>query len=237
MSRRKLSSSYTTIDVNDTFAVTLAKRDEWSLAWFLTANENLSTATLLYEKRRYSHSVFFLQQCVECIVKGILIENGLIDNPRDLNHFPEEAFRDFFKMVNSSSEENCAYIDKVFSSEMDFSKRMSSAAEIVNVTYNQIKELKNTGVGFSVSKQAYSSLGLHRCSTEENADMRIWDIQLSQILLYTFGKLLNPCQQDSRYPYKSNGEIVLPAMIYDDDTAEELGKVIQWIHYIISKII
>lgn len=46
--------------------------------WYLTAKEDILTSKILFENDRYAHAIFFMQQCIECLIKGIFVETGII---------------------------------------------------------------------------------------------------------------------------------------------------------------
>ena len=73
------------LDVNEIYGVTSAKRTDVSLAWFKSARSNLYSAKVLLDSKQYSHTVFFLQQSIECIIKAILLENSIIDNAKSFS--------------------------------------------------------------------------------------------------------------------------------------------------------
>lgn len=84
------------LDVNEIYGVTSAKRTNVSLAWFKSARSNLYSAKVLLDSKQYSHTVFFLQQSIECIIKAILLENSIIDNAKSYSHSPEKALELFY---------------------------------------------------------------------------------------------------------------------------------------------
>ena len=72
MASNKIKKNIKTFDVNEFLGIADNERTDLSILWYQTAIENLITANVLLENKRISHCIFFMQQCIECIIKGIL---------------------------------------------------------------------------------------------------------------------------------------------------------------------
>ena len=105
MAKRRIKENIETLDVNEVFGVSVNERTETSLAWFSVAKDNVSTAKLLFDNKKYHHCVFFLQQSIECIVKGVLLENKIVDHAEDFSHSPIEALEQFYMQVGAGNTE------------------------------------------------------------------------------------------------------------------------------------
>lgn len=228
-----------TVDVNEVFGITEAQRTDYSVAWNITAKSNLQSAKILYHNQRYSHTVFFLQQSIECVVKGILAENSITDDIKSLGHNPEKAFELFYARIEASIA-NISAINNRIGHMYDFKSRMHESANILNETYTTVKELKEniSNDEIDIAADAYKYLGLNSNTSKSEAQIRLLDIQFVQILVYLFSKLFNPCQQETRYPGYKNDRLVVPEMVYSSqDVADELDTIIKWFDYILDMIL
>lgn len=238
--KRQIKENIKTKDVNEIFGIVEAHRNQYSIAWYLTARNNLQSAKILYYNKRYNHTVFFLQQCIECIVKGILTENDLTDKPKSWGHTPEAAIEAFYKSVEASMD-NFTAINNRMAGLVDFESRMRECATIVNEAYTDAKELKDCITKeelYTIEPDIYTHLGLNKSTNKIEAQRRIIDIQFVNILIYVFSKLFNPCQQEARYPEYKNGELILPEKIFSSKSiVDELDTIIKWFDYMFNEIL
>lgn len=183
--------------------------------WYNTAQENLYTAKILQENHRYAHAVFFLQQCVECLVKGIFLETGLVLQPKDISHKPEKVFiRLYEKVGDMVHKENCEKINKALNDRkiVKFEDKITYFIGVVNDATSQYEKLK-----FSYPIIA--------------------EYSYVQNVLFCFSKLFEETQQNTRYPM--NGEkIMLPSEVYKNPIIEQkMPSLISILEYIVSIIL
>ena len=97
------------IDYQD-YSIVLGNNQE-AYNWYITADENIKTAEILLNNKRYPHSIFFMQQCVECLIKGIFLEAEIIFDPKSISHAPEKAFIQFYEKVGDTlNKANCEVV-------------------------------------------------------------------------------------------------------------------------------
>ncbi len=213
---RKIREDIKTCDINDKFGVTESQRTSKSLAWFNTARENLQTANILLSNKRINHCVFFLQQCIECIIKGILIENNIVHNAKDFNHHPEIALEHFFEQNGFVSIEYCKAIKSSLAESDDFEIRLRKMAKIINkFTIEYSKATENIPKDFSIDPSSYAALGLPTYCSDTHAYLTIEKMHYTQNVIYCFAILFggNQIEQNTRYPMAEE-ETLLPTQRY-----------------------
>ncbi|EEC95036.1 HEPN domain-containing protein [Bacteroides fragilis] len=131
--RKLVKENLHTEDVNDAYAI-IAGCNCAGIKWYIVATENLATAKVLFKNERFAHCIFFLQQCVECLIKGILLECDVIDRPIGLGHAPEEAFKELYERFdNGYNAENCKFISQAINGiENNFEKKLPIIVKLVN---------------------------------------------------------------------------------------------------------
>lgn len=187
--------------------------------WYLTAKENILTAKILFEKSRYAHAIFFMQQCIECLIKGIFLETGIIVEPKDINHKPEKAFITLYEKIgDTDNKNNCDFINK----KLDEGKLISFESKLLFF----IKVINN--ITYQYEKYAYSSYSDYA------------KYSYTQNVLFCLSKLFEGTQQNTRYPINDNNGIILtlPFNIYNTsiikDKIESLISLIEKIIGIIT---
>lgn len=202
MRNKEINKDIKTLDVNETFGVVENERSDYTISWFLVAKENFLTARILLENARYNHCVFFLQQCIECIIKGILLENKIIDEARIFNHSPEEALELFYNQQGSGSIDNCKFIKDSLKSVNDFELRLIKIVSIVNIftdNYSECLQKKNFN-DMNIHNASLSTLGLSQFCSQEDAVKKVYKMYYVNNLIYCFAILFNNVQQNTRYP-------------------------------------
>ncbi len=179
MTRKNISNNFETVDINSRYGITISYRTDYTVLWFETAHENLITAKILLNTNRYPHCIFFLQQSIECIIKGILLENKIIqtDDLKIWSHNPEKAIEEFYKLVESYNYELCIAIKKKITKYDKFSERLEICVQIVNYLTNEY------------NKNLYDFIEQHKYIDN---------------LIYCFAVLFNNSQQNTRYPTTEN---------------------------------
>ena len=192
MARNKIKKDIKTIDINDIFGVADNERTDYTISWYLIAQENIKTAKVLLNNKRIYHCVFFLQQSIECIIKGILLENRLIDNVKDFNHKPEDAIEQFYIKLDSESIHICNYIKKEMSSIIDFESRLIHMAKIANsytIQYNNL--IQHCPSEFMIDPNVLPAIGLDDQCKKEVIYNRLQKKHYTNTLIYCFATLLS----------------------------------------------
>lgn len=110
-----------------------------AIIWYNIAKNNLNSAKILFDNKQYPHSIFFLQQCVECLIKGIFVECDVVISPHELGHNPEKAFQELYeKMNDETNTENCEFIlRKISGNENSFERKLPIISQLVNSATEQ----------------------------------------------------------------------------------------------------
>lgn len=164
--------------------------------WYLTAKEDILTSKILFENGRYAHAIFFMQQCIECLIKGIFVETGIIVEPKDINHKPEKAFITLYEKVGDTvNKSNCDFINNKLEERklISFESKLLFFIGVINDINSQYE------------KWLYSS---YSDSAKYN---------YIQNILFCLSKLFEDTQQNTRYPMndKNGNTLTLPFKLYN----------------------
>lgn len=163
-------------------------------AWYDAAKENITSAQILLQNERYSHSVFFIQQSIECCIKGVFLENSIAEprNVTDINHYAFKAFRTYHKKVQ---DDGCLEYCNIVSSYIDkgctFSKKLEICAAIANVLtteYNNLIDVEGKTLSAHYDAKA---LGLDESTSQIDCHKRFSKIYYFQFLLILFSYLFS----------------------------------------------
>lgn len=94
------------IDYQD-YSIVLGNNQE-AYNWYITADENIKTAEILLNNKRYPHSIFFMQQCVECLIKGIFLEAEIIFTLKASLMLQKKLLSNFMKKLEIHSTKQIA---------------------------------------------------------------------------------------------------------------------------------
>ena len=218
MGKKINTESIRSIDINEIFSMTYPNRDENSICWFETAVLNCKTASTLLHNKIYCHALFFMQQCIECIVKGILIENQIV-NVREIkkwSHSPEEAFSAFYKVMESQYELFFANIKERIIKEQDLESKLEMTNSIIN-HYCQIYEDS-----------------LRKITTYNNPAILL-KLCVDAIII-SLSVLLNSMQQNTRYPDIETCK--LPSVLYDESeiVVKHTPHILERIKYVLINV-
>lgn len=215
MAKRRIKENIETLDVNEVFGVSVNERTETSLAWFSVAKDNVSTAKLLFDNKKYHHCVFFLQQSIECIVKGVLLENKIVDHAEDFSHSPIEALEQFYMQVGAGNTEYCQYIKREMEDKVSFEERITHMADIYNFFMRQYFAAMEVEApeDFSFDTNCFRNIGLQQ---EYSRNIVYWHMQTchyTNIFIFCIAILFSntkqgKIQQNTRYPMAENGKIL-----------------------------
>lgn len=220
MSKNKIKDNIESIDINDKYAITKSERTPESCSWYEVANENLITAKILLDNKRIPHTIFFLQQSIECIIKAILLENKIINDVKDFNHKPEEAIVQFLEREQSDSVKILDHINEKMSNEKDFVSRLKTMNEIVN----------------KLTRQYNNIVDLYEKIFKE--------IEYTNNIIYCFAILFSTTQQNTRYPESANNNTDgnkrwnLPNEMYQEtaETLDELNSIMPFFKFILDTV-
>ena len=188
------------IDYQDYSIVLGNNQDAYN--WYITADENIKTAEILLNNKRYPHSIFFMQQCVECLIKGIFLEAEIIFDPKSISHAPEKAFIQFYEKVGDTlNKANCEVVITVLKNRKidNFEKKIHYFISIINDATTQYEQNLN-----ALSETHLTAKFIY-----------------VQTVLFCLAKLFEGTQQDTRYPMQTSNGIVLPFTIFNSEIIVE----------------
>ena len=222
MTKQRINDNIKTLDVNEIFGVSVNERTDESLSWFFVAKDNLSSAKLLFDNKKYHHCVFFLQQSIECIIKGILIENKIIVNAQDFSHSPVDAFEQFYIQVGAGNTEYCQYIRREMEDKVGFEERITHMACIYNFFMRQYFAAleKEAPEDFYIDANCFSAIGLPKQCDRNIAYWYLIRCHYTHIFIFCFAILFSntkqgKIQQNTRYPMEEDGNL-MPQDIYPE---------------------
>lgn len=98
---KKINDKLKEVDIEKQLGIVYGFNYEEAVIWYNIANENLTTSKILLDNHRYAHAVFFMQQSVECFIKGILIHSEILhsDKVKSVSHDIESVLCEFYKKV------------------------------------------------------------------------------------------------------------------------------------------
>jgi len=112
------------------------------------AKEDLEVAHLLYEKKKYSNSLYHYHQCVEKSIKYIGLSIGGITTQqlnKEISHDPINAFKLLFKYFKEQSNGLIPDIDPHLFTNAKKIIDSGSEKEVVSGAWNTIQSISNEG--------------------------------------------------------------------------------------------
>ncbi|MBD5201171.1 MAG: HEPN domain-containing protein [Bacteroidales bacterium] len=216
-------------------------RSPYISSWYEVANENIKTANILLENNRICHATFFIQQALECIIKGLFLENG-VANTSDLesiSHYPNKAIRSYYLKVNDKyGVKFCDKIVNVLNKGQNFYEKIDLAAQIANLIteqYNDNLTCKERQLAVTYSPKA---LGLGITATQEECHLRAYKLYYFQYILTILSYVFNhDVESNARYPqYVDNKTVLTPTSYVGDKVRENLKLVQLLIEHIIKEV-
>lgn len=185
------------IEENELYGV-IGGCNKEAIVWYKTAINNIKIAEILFNENQTPQCIFSLQQCVETLTKGVLLECGVIKSPRELNHHPEKAFQELYNKKNDTiNSKNCNFVlQKIKGNEYNFEKKLPIIAQITNSATTQYSENR-----LSVSDKEYQNLKYSYVNTA----------------LFCLCVLFNSTEAKSRYPEGN----IMPSDIFETDNVKK----------------
>lgn len=215
------------VDVSAEVGAISGSRTPTVIAWYKTAKKNLRSAKILFENKQYPHSIFFIQQCVECLVKGTFLESGIIseEKVRDISHHPSKAFRDLYTKINSGQGlYYCNEFQKRLDAVNTFEEKLKVSAKIANQFTTQYTEdtedIKNALSSTHFSKyENMKALGLSADASQLACHLvALQNLYTQNILLLLSYTFTHDIEQSARYFSWDNNIIIMPDTIYSTPT-------------------
>ena len=119
MKKSKINDKLNEVEIEEQFGIVYGFNYEEAVIWYNIADENLTTSKVLIDNHRFAHAAFFMQQSVECFIKGILIHSEILspDKVKSVSHDIESVFCEFYKKVGD--EYNINTIQSIHSKLQD----------------------------------------------------------------------------------------------------------------------
>lgn len=207
------------VDVSEEVGAISGSRTPTVIAWYKTAKNNLCSAKILFENKQYPHSVFFIQQCVECIVKGIFLESGIVseEKVKDISHNPFKAYKDLYTKINyKQGLYYCDEFQKRLDTVKSFEDKLKVSAKIANqFTTKYTEDIKIAFSSTNLPKyENRQALGLPNHASELACHLTILQYLYTQnillLLSYTF---THNTEQTARY-FTLENTVIMPDTIY-----------------------
>lgn len=140
MKNSKINDNLKKIEIEKQFGIVYGFNFEEAVIWYNIADENLTTSKVLIDNQRFAHAAFFMQQSVECFIKGILIHSEILspDKVKSVSHDIESVFCEFYKKVGD--EYNIDTIQSIHSKLRKYTSFSDKITKIIVPCVNNIIE-------------------------------------------------------------------------------------------------
>ena len=187
-------------------------------AWYKIAEDNLFSAMCLLENKHVNHAVFFIQQCVECIVKGVFLESGILnaEKIKCISHNTLDAFKILYKKIGyEQGLEYCRQIPEWLNNKSSFEDKLILGASLAN---QFIRYFKDYIVEFKSRIISSDSSKYKNVMTEYYVVEKCF---FQNILLLFSCLFTHKVEQEARYFTTKNDLIVLPNDIFSTNKISE----------------
>lgn len=220
MIKQKINDNFNKFEKDEHYGVVYGFNFKEAVIWYKIADENLVTSKVLLNNDRFAHAAFFMQQSIECFIKGILIHSEVIssDKVKSISHKMEFAISEFYKKVGSEYSLNIIQnIQIELSKYENLSDRITKViVPYVNNIIEQFENAKTDSTFGVITIQSY----------------------INNMLILLSLLLDHNTQQTTRY-YDNNS---YPCEKYTacsqlDKVIEYLDSINKWIKFLSNKII
>ena len=158
-----INDNLSEVNITENIFLIQGRRTTTVEAWYKIASENLKSANVLLENRCFSHAIFFIQQCVECVVKGVFLEAGILNVDRikkDISHNPSGAFKQLFETIGyEQGIEYCQQIPEMLAKKSSYEGKMVLGINLANqfteAYNNYYSQFKNTVLSDTSTLKSY----------------------------------------------------------------------------------
>ena len=221
------------------------KRTPAVMAWYKTAEDNLFSAKILLENASISHAVFFIQQSIECAVKGLFLEAGIFKEEnikKEIKHYPSETFLSLYEKIDyEDGKEYCQIIPEMLNKKSIFQDKLILAISLANqITDGFKKELSKIFTNQILEQFSHPEvLGLPSYATNQAIQYSVKESLYVQNILLLFSCLFtHEIESTARYFNNNNNVIVYPNDIYNTPIiVARLPSVVKLINSIIKRLI
>ena len=222
-----IKDSLNQVDVNEDIAAIFGERTPTVLAWYKVANNNLQSAKLLLENGNIPHTIFFIQQCIECFIKGAFLEADVLtpENIRSINHNPSEAYRALYTKIDYQyGLYLCDEIPRQLNKASSFTDRLKINASIANqfttVYWEDLKKAPTEYLNYHYDNAL--PLGLPENTPQLISHFQFLDSMYAENMLLLLSCVFNgDVQNETRYPIMDGNKVLIPDDIFDDNIVRE----------------
>jgi hypothetical protein len=215
---------------------------ESSLALIEIAREDLNASKLLYNNGLYPHSIFYLQQSIEKIIKHIGLTNKVIganDLQKEIGHKTEKIFKKIVQRTSPITGDTHEILDQDYQAIVDINKS-TPIAELIPVVITYLKYYRNQEFSYELEdliNQVSSFIKENNPQITEDIDIgkftnsgiqpfkEVWPKYYSSIMvLFILNSVFSDYVSKVRYPIGE--EFIRPSNVYNKDN--ELVKAIPY---------
>lgn len=233
MSKSKIhiNNNLNEVNITDNIYLIQGCRTPTVEAWYKIANENLKSANILLENKCFSHAIFFIQQCVECIVKGVFLMSGILnaDKIKDISHNPSDAFKQLYETIGyEKGIEYCQQIPDMLAKKSSFEGKMILGVSLAN---------QFTTAYENVQSQFKNNLPSDTSTLESYVEDYVINTKFyyQNILLLFSCLFTHEVESSARYFTETNNQINFPNHIFSTKKiSETLPTFIRPLSYLID---
>lgn len=219
-----------------------SNRTNYITSWYTVANENIKTVAILLQNERISHAVFFLQQTVECLIKGLFLENriALPSDIEEIKHYPNKAFRSYYEKVQDCYGVTfCDLFLNVVNKGKDFYEKLNISAQIANVLTTDYNNNINCDGKVIATKYDPIALGLVNTATQQECHKRAYKLYYFQYLLNILSYVFNhDVESNARYPqFIDDKSSIVPSSLFDSKIKTNLSLITMILDHIVKDVI
>lgn len=217
-------------------------RTNYIMSWYEVADENVKSAIILLRNSRISHATFFLQQAIECIIKGLFLENGIASpsDMEDINHYPNKAFRKYYdKVQDIYGVKFCDLFVKAINKGKSFSEKLNISAQVANTLTSDYDENLKTEGNIIATSYSPEALGLKPTDSQEDCHKRAYKLYYYQYILNLLAYVFNhEIESKARYPqFIDDNHSITPSSMFDIHIKTNLALITILLDNIIKEII
>lgn len=232
------------VDITSNVAAIVGSRTDAVIAWYRVAKDNLSTANLLLKNKHIPHAIFFIQQCVECLVKGTFLECGALneETTKQICHSPDKAYKALYKHINYEyGIYYCKEIPRQLNNGKSFEDKLKIGASIANqFTKRYRADLNNSHKDASyIDYRNPYAMGLPDGANQLLCHLRYLESMYAENMLLLFSCIFShEVEQNVRYPVINNDKITIPTdNFYSRIIEEGLTTIIPILNTILKTIV
>lgn len=228
-------------EVGEGLHTLISCRTDYILSWYKVANENVRSAILLLRNDRISHAVFFLQQAIECLIKGLFLENGIAgpSDMEEIKHYPNKAFRTFYdKVQDNNGVKFCDLLLNVINKGKSFYEKLGISAQVANILTTDYNENLKTEGNIIATSYSPEALGLNPTASQEDCHKCAYKLYYYQYILNLLAYVFNhEIESNARYPqFVDDNHSITPSSLFDLNIKKNLSFITILLDNIVKEI-